>query len=58
MLTMGVNRKMDFLLKCYDEIKDTLELVNKNNDKVTVKYMKNVTRYENTLKGESIILCT
>lgn len=41
-------------MKCYDEIKNTLELVNKNNDQVTVKFMKNVTRYENTLKGEYI----
>lgn len=51
---MEVNRKMDFLLQCYDEIKNTSELVNKKYDRVIVKYMKNVTRYENTLKGEYI----
>jgi len=51
---MEVNRNMDFLLQCYDEIKNTFELANKNNDQVTVKYMKNVTRYENTLNGEYI----
>ncbi|KAF0759724.1 Uncharacterized protein FWK35_00014558, partial [Aphis craccivora] len=48
-LTMEVNRNMDFLLQCYDEMKNTFELANKNNDQVTVKYMKNVTRYENAL---------
>jgi len=41
-------------MKSYDELKKTLELVNKNNDQITTKYNKNVTRYENTLKGESI----
>jgi len=41
-------------MKCYNELKNTLESVNKNNDQITIKYMKNVTRYENTLKGESI----
>jgi len=51
---MEVNRKMDFLLQCYDEIKNTYELVNTYNDQVSVKYMKNVIRYENTLKGECI----
>jgi len=54
MLTVGFNKKMDSLMKCYDEIKNTLELVTKNNDLITTKYNKNVTRYENTLKGESI----
>jgi len=49
---MEVNRNMDFLLQCYDEMKNTFELANKNNDQVTVKYMKNVTRYENALNGE------
>jgi len=41
-------------MKCYDELKKTLELVNKNNDQITTKYNKNVIRYENTLKGEFI----
>jgi len=47
---------MDSLIKCYEELKNTLELVTQNNDKITIKYMKNVTRYENALKGESIIM--
>lgn len=47
---------MDSLMKCYDELKNTLDLVNKNNDQITTKYNKNVTKYENTLKGESIRL--
>jgi len=42
-------------MKCYDELKNTLELVTQNNDQITMKYMKNVTRYENALKGESIL---
>lgn len=41
-------------MKYYDELKNTLELVTQNNDQINMKYMKNVTRYENALKGESI----
>ena len=56
MLTVKFNRKMDSLMKCYDDLKNTLELANENNDQITYKYNKNVIRYESTLKGESIRL--
>jgi len=50
------NRKMDSLMKFYDDLKNTLELANTKNEQITAKCVKYVIRYENTLKGESIRL--
>lgn len=58
MLTMRVDEKMAILMKHYEQMSHTHELVIKKNNEVTLKHKKYIARYDNILKGESIIFFT
>lgn len=58
-LFLGVNddvyNKVAVLIQCHKEMKNTLELINEEKDKSKIKLMKNIEKYQNSLKGDKYI---